>query len=344
MQNTTVPLNRAKSLPGNPSYKEVLLKRANSLPTKYNEKQKLYLEKIFKKNINKYLSELSEEKQNSLTIKSNERNVYYFIGRLNPPHAGHIKTLKSLIETAKKTNGKVIILLGSGPNRGVRTLDDPLDFETKRQVVIALLGETYTSYESKIDIIEMGKAADQISNIIQQDIGNIRNIIKNINTFRFSSTKEGDDKKLNWIETAIKKRVFTAPNGDKITINTDVIGIIPSGTSTGKSMSATQVRKDALTGFITDGRVFNIENPGQGYQLFNTTYGEFYGPLYTPQIYAAIVGQAAGLTQEQIQTYIDSDTLPKRGGSRAKVRKTKRRKSRRRRRLTKRRKSKRRHH
>ena len=315
--------------------------RANSLPSKYTELEKSSLQNKFKSYYKTYVSQLSKiinEPTLPITGEIKEMNVYYFIGRLNPPHAGHIKTLKSLIETAKKTNGKVIILLGSGPNKGARTLDDPLDFELKRQVVIALLGDDYTSYQREIDIIEMDKAAVQITDIIQQDINSINDIIiKIIKTFRFSSTKEGDDKKLNWIETAIKKREFTAPNGDKITINTNVIGINPSETSTGKAMSATQVRKDALRGFIADGLAINPDGPG--YKSFAAKYSEFYGP-YTGAVYTAIIGQTNGLSEAEIQAYIDSGTLPKtkkRGGSR-KRRKTKRRKSR------KHRKSKRRRH
>jgi len=62
-------------------------------------------------------------------------NVYYFIGRLNPPHQGHITALMELIKRAildnlDNPNYKIIILLGSGPKK-LRSLDNPLPFLTK---------------------------------------------------------------------------------------------------------------------------------------------------------------------------------------------------------------------
>lgn len=257
----------------------VPLKRAKTHdPTGRFTPEQLALIEMFERNKEMYLFELSkiisEDSSTTATGEIKDMNVYYFIGRLNPPHLGHIKTLKNLIDTARENNGTVIILLGSGPNKGARTLDDPLPFDLKREVVIYLLGETYQDYKDKINIIEMGKSAEQISAIIQQDISNI---IENINTFRFSSTKEGDDTKLNWIETAIKKREFTAPNGDKINISTNVVGIVPAQAESGRVLSATQVRVDALKAIL-------VNNPN----WFINKYMIDYGAEYSRAIYDAI--------------------------------------------------------
>jgi nicotinamide mononucleotide adenylyltransferase len=303
--------------------------------------------KIIKFEINKktYESILLRKLSSVITNKKTLR-VYYFIGRLNPPNNGHIEALKSLIQKAQSKNTdenyKVIILLGSGPGKK-QTLNDPLSFDFKREVVIELLKNNILDidnliYSNKVSIKEMDKAAAQIAAEIQIEIGKLKNLFHEVNTFRISGMKDADIKKLEWIEKALAKTFADIKN---LTILTSVIGIAAVVNEGQIAMSATQVRKDALRGFITDELVFNIENPGQGYQLFFTTYGDFYGPEYTPRIYAAIVGQAAGLSPDQIQAYIDRGTLPRGGGSRAKVRKTKRRKSRRRR-LTKRRKSRRR--
>ena len=52
----------------------------------------------------------------------NSLKLYYFIGRLNPPHEGHIAALLNLIIHAIDTGGLAIILLGSGPNGGVHVI------------------------------------------------------------------------------------------------------------------------------------------------------------------------------------------------------------------------------
>lgn len=305
--------------------------------------------KIIKFEINKktYESILLRKLSSVITNKKTLR-VYYFIGRLNPPHNGHIEALTSLITRAQKENPnknyKVIILLGSGPGKK-QTLNDPLSFDFKREVVIELLKKNILDIDvliasNKVSIKEMDKAAAQIAAEIQIEIGKLKNLFHEVNTFRISGMKDADIKKLEWIEKALAKTFADIKN---LTILTSVIGIDPVVKEDGATaMSATQVRKDALTGFITD--ELNINPVGQGYQLFNIKYGAFYG-LYTLQIYEAIVGQAAGLTQEQIQAYIDSGILPKpkKGGSKRR-RLTKRRQTKRkRRRLTKRRKTKRRH-
>jgi hypothetical protein len=340
-----------------PSYKDALLKpvilRAATFTQtgKFNSVQ-LEIIKKFNNNKNKYLDELK---------KKLDKNYYYFVGRLNPPHNGHITGLIQVILKALNNNGIAILLFGEGPGGGKRTLNDPLDFNLKSEFVknkliqqLQLLKEQGTEILQEIDIptlftsgrvkiLPMSKPVDQIREIIREDLDDLYDLYREIiiNVTRTSGTKDDDIKKLAWMEKALKLGLIK-PDGSIAPINTYVIGINPvEKEDSATAMSATQVRKDALRGFITDELVFNIENPGQGYQLFFTTYGDFYGPEYTPRIYAAIVGQAAGLSPEQIQEYINSGTLPKRGGSRAKVRKTKRRKSRRRR-LTKRRKSRRR--
>jgi nicotinic acid mononucleotide adenylyltransferase len=66
--------------------------------------------------------------------KGNQVKFFYFIGRLNPPHNGHIKALETLVEMAKRENSVALILLGSGPKRE-RTLDNPITFELKKQFI-----------------------------------------------------------------------------------------------------------------------------------------------------------------------------------------------------------------
>ena len=125
-----------------------------------------------------------------------------------------------------------------------------------------------------------------------------------------------------------------------IQLTTRVVGIVAIENEGQIAMSATKVRKDALRNFITDGLVINRVGPG--YLSFVAKYGRFYGS-HIEAVYGAIVDQADGLSEAEIQAYIDTTKLPKtkkKGGSR----KTKRRKLTKRRKSRKHRKSKRRHH
>ena len=61
-------------------------------------------------------------------------HFYYFIGRLNPPHEGHLIALKTMVELAISQGSKALILLGSGPKKE-RTLNDPISFETKARFI-----------------------------------------------------------------------------------------------------------------------------------------------------------------------------------------------------------------
>ena len=343
MQNTEVPLKRAKSLPGKPSYKDVLLKRAEDVllkraatytqTGKFNSVQ-LDIIKKFNDNKNKYLDELKD------------KNYYYFVGRLNPPHNGHITGLIQVILKALNNNGTAILLFGEGPNNGKRTLNDPLDFNLKSSFVknklilelqklkdegTEILQEIEIPYlftSGRVKILPMSKPVDQIRKIIREDLDDLYELYQDItiNVTRTSGTKDDDIKKLAWMEKALKLGLIK-PDGSIAPINTYVIGINPVvKEDSATAMSATQVRKDALRKFI------QLEADGS----FDAKYGAFYGPSYTPQIYEAIVEQARGLTPDQIQAYIDRSTLPKRGGSKRR-KLTKRRKTRKhRKKLTKR--------
>ena len=343
MDNPQQQLRKAKSLPLNPFKKVDLtpqgpglkgLRRSGTYPPNksFTQEEKNMLLQIFNDNKEKYIKDIEDEKilaEIGFYRQEGKKGIYYFIGRLNPPHEGHIETLKNLIKAAIKTQGQVIILLGSGPNKGARTLDDPLPFELKKDIIISLLGNLYEKYKDNISILEMSNAATQlqfnISKIIESSERIKVEIIREIQTFRYSGNKDGgeDVKKLNWVENCIKKKKFVNKDGSEIILETNVVPVDAVENAGRIAMSATRVRKDALIGFI--------DNPDTGYQSFFQKYGKFYG-VYTQPVYRAIVDQAAGLSQEQIHAYIDTGVLPRRGGSRkrklTKSRKTKRRKSR----------------
>ena len=303
----------------------------------------------------RYLADLNAQKQelNSIITQSppSALKVYYFIGRLNPPHEGHIVTLKNLIKEAIRNNEadqqpyQIIILLGSGPNGGERTLNDPLPFDIKMKVVIHLLEKFGIPCQEmvnsgKIIIEEMEKAAGQIVTIIKK-IVEINDTIAEIHTTRFSGDKDEDVKKLAWIENSIQKSLLPL----NVDVRTNVKGITALKNEDDESeQSATQIRNDALIAFI-----LSKETGTGGFENFNEKYNRLYGED-TREIYDSIIEQAKFLDTVQIQEYIQNKTLPssgkekkqskakpKKGGSN-KTRRRKVRKTKRRRKLTKRRK------
>ncbi len=343
------PFERQRS--HGPKYKR------QSVANTITPEQKMQKIQDFEEEKKKYLQELRELKDKQYTTLKNDitknYKVYYFIGRLNPPHNGHIEALDFLIKKAQRENPdgnyKVIILLGSGPGKN-QTLNDPLPFGFKRSVVIDLLRTNgIPDIDNLIDsrkvlIEEMDRAAEQIAAEIRIKILEVEQFISKVNkfildTYRVSSTKEGDDKKLNWIEQSLQNSIGQLLN---IQLTTRVVGIVAIENEGQIAMSATKVRKDALRNFITDGLVINRVGPG--YLSFVAKYGRFYGS-HIEAVYGAIVDQADGLSEAEIQAYIDTTKLPKtkkKGGSR-KRRKTKR-KLTNRRKSRKHRKSKRRRH
>ena len=275
----------AKSFPL-PSVKKPQIKRAYTLdPTgRFTADQKAKIKK-FEENKELYINELL--KHIIITQRPRRNSIYYyFIGRLNPPHEGHIAALLNLIIHAIDTGGLAIILLGSGPNGGVQTSKDPISFDDKKKVITNILKprltQRYPTFNingmfepnGQIQIIEMGKPSDQIKNIIEEDIPNLI-LLDKIFTFRISGDKEGgeDIKKLAWIEKAIISAGIINKNGDIIPIITDVIpepAVQIEGE--GEAMSATQVREDAWTMTLEE---------------FAKKYGKFYG-FDTELIFQAI--------------------------------------------------------
>jgi nicotinamide mononucleotide adenylyltransferase len=272
----------------------------------------------FEANKERYLADLNAQKQelNSIITRapSTELKVYYFIGRLNPPHEGHIVTLKNLIQEAIRNNEadqqpyQIIILLGSGPNGGERTLNDPLPFDVKMKVVIHLLEKFGIPCQQmvnsgKIIIEEMEKAAGQIVSIIKK-IVEINETIAEIHTTRFSGDKDEDVKKLAWIENSIQKSLVPL----NVEVTTNVKGITALKNEDDEAeQSATQIRNDALISFI-----LSKETGTGGFEKFNEKYNRLYGED-TREIYDSIIEQAKILDKEQIQEYIQNKTLPSSG-------------------------------
>jgi hypothetical protein len=291
-------------------FEEFINKRANEINNSQNE-------------------EYDTEEINLTESSGKTKKILYFIGRLNPPHNGHIAALEQLTRMAKKDNSVPLILLGSGPkqtNGDKRTMDNPITFETKKQLIESKLnGVEGTDYI----IQEMTNPAQDISNYISEQVGNSSDL-QDIQITHIAGGKDEDASKLLFaLKSAEKKATSLAPNA-KVTAS--VAAIESEITDTGSAMSATQVRKDAYKTIIND----------NGFEEWNNKYGTFYGPM-SQQIYKEILDPITkyGVTKIQIQEYINYGTLPSNpstkrrknnGGStkRTNKRKTQRRKTQRR--------------
>ena len=271
----------------------------------FNENRDIYRQDFINENTAKLEAcqqVATEDSDNTYEIE--RRGVYYyFIGRLNPPHEGHIEALLNVISNAIDNGGIAIILLGSGPNGGERTSKDPLDFGLKSAFVISKLKDRLkVKYpglnideffeNGRIQISEMGKTTEQIRSVIQNDISN--QLFEELEAIRVSGDKDGgeDIKKLAWIEKALSTGIIDK-NGNIIPLNARVIAQ-PAVQSEGKGepMSATLIRK-----IVYDmGPSTTVEETEAKINLFRQKTNNFYqtndrsvrDPDYTGRIFSAI--------------------------------------------------------
>jgi len=139
-------------------------------------------------------------------------HFYYFIGRLNPPHAGHIAALLQLIDLAKqpKENSvenvpKPLILLGSGPNGGQRTMNDPITFELKKKIIIKKLSEKGIA-DDKYIIQQNTNVVEEVLKYIEDELKELDKPKKIIVT-HIAGDKGDDCKKFCSVYKSIKKKV-----------------------------------------------------------------------------------------------------------------------------------------
>ena len=216
-------------------------------------------------------------------------SFYYFIGRLNPPHNGHIAALTQLVTTANENNSIPLILLGSGPKK-IRTLDNPITFELKSAFIRHNLAGEYI-------IQEMQSPSMDVSQYIVNDL-QTRDIkqLSQIHITHVAGDKAEDSTKLNFIQPIAVKAVKAVASTAVVDIKT--CAIVPVAVD-GVEMSATLVRKD----------VYNSLIDGTGIASFRSKYGWFYKE-FTDKIYSEIIEPAIAMSREDIQLYISTGQLP----------------------------------
>jgi hypothetical protein len=197
-----------------------------------------------------------------ITARNNKLLMIYTIGRCNPPHAGHIQLFINTIEiarTAKKENPslttRVIFFLGSGPNGGERTSKDPLDFETKKEVIEYLLLNRdikYTPYQSdgtgdykirkKDYILNKQLVTPTVQLAAEVRLLNTENNLTEIQSLLVVGDKDGDATKLKYMPDSFNKSVNDM--FPEILVKSEIIPIEPIQGATG-NLSATAIREIA---------------------------------------------------------------------------------------------------
>jgi hypothetical protein len=227
-------------------------------------------------------------------------SFFYFIGRLNPPHNGHIAALYSLIIMARDDKSFPLILLGNGPQskscsidqQTTNKLDNPIDFELKKEFIQYKLQTYYGIEPTTYLIVEMGSPAKQVSNYITFTLEQ-PGLTKNINEvkiYHVAGDKDGDTTKLDFIKPiAINTARPLISQLERIVTETIGIPAITEGT---EEMSATKVRLSVYEGILK-------ENPG----IFMEKYGAFYGD-YADRIYDTIARVGQEVRQERLIEYI----------------------------------------
>lgn len=253
-----------------------------------------------------------------------EINYYYFIGRLNPPHNGHIKALKELVTKANQKGTRPLILLGSGPSRPDgqrRTMDNPIPYELKEAFIRSVLErelpplppgttlyylphELGMSTDSRYIIKEMTNAARDIPMFIQEQLEGFRNIpINKINIKHIAGGKDEDATKLKFALDAAANAA-KRKRGDAA-ISAEVEAIEPEISDSEVAMSATKVRKDAYKTIITE--PFGFDGWPQIYKNF---YGEYAKPIYDAILFPL---QNMSPTEQiyAIEQYLETGELPR---------------------------------
>jgi nicotinamide mononucleotide adenylyltransferase len=231
----------------------------------------------FEQNLEFYLSEInlveSENQDVEITIVKDKLIIFYSIGRCNPPHEGHIQLFISILRKAQEARTsdktmqvKVIFFLGSGPNGGERTSKDPLDFETKKNVIIYLLGQRGYTYGEDYEIREKDYKQNKISiNPTHQMMSyvqtqNVEHSFKNVRSQLIVGDKDGDATKLDYMLKSFNKSVKDKFPDVEVTSNIVAIEPIAIPGSEGVALSATKIRQIAWESTTLDEFIVKTDN------------------------------------------------------------------------------------
>ena len=224
--------------------------------------------------------------------------IYFFIGRLNPPHAGHLAALEHVIRQANSEGSTPLILLGSGP-KGERTLDNPIPFETKAEFLDSVLSPQGLYFKLRRMTSALPDLTQWYTDILSHSPQP-----RSVQFIRVAGDKDDNSTKFDYLKKPLSE---LGPN-----ISLETFALSPIKTNGEESMSATIVRKDVYRAFLEDG--------DNGFYDFEERYGSFYGG-YTAQMYKDICFPATLLSPENIAEYI-TPTGKKKSKSKSKSKST----------------------
>lgn len=214
-----------------------------------------------------------------ITAEEPEQQLFvYAVGRGNPPHEGHMATIMTAIELARKHNGKALILLGNGAAKTIGTIENPLDFALKKAIIEEHIPKEYASF---YEIQQMSKFPT--SDIIMF-IGKYKDDDRTPYVVHLTAKKAGkgneksDSEKLAFINKYLKDAGF----------KTGSHAITPTKTED-QDMSATSIRRFAVNqtreAFIEKYSDFYGDIAGTVYDTINAAYEKSSGKLKQEYIY-----------------------------------------------------------
>lgn len=211
--------------------------------------------------------------------------IYFFIGRMNPPHGGHETALRQLMEMSMAERSIPLILVGSGPNRGERTLDNPLTFVTKQRILKYRLSGSLCEIREKTNPV--GDVLDWMDEVMR-NTGQTKVVFKLVTGDKGENATKLGGILAGIVKTAQKRGIDAT--GESVAIK--------AVTEEGVEMSATQVRKDALTALV------------RGDSSFHEKYTGYYGP-HTQNVFGEIAQIATPMDKSHVVEYIATGELRK---------------------------------
>jgi len=232
---------------------------------------------------------------------SSEVVIYFFIGRMNPPHAGHEAALRQMMELASAERSIPLILVGSGPNKGERTLNDPLTFSNKRRIL---------QYRLSGSLCEIREKTEPVRDVVEWTLEVMRNVsnVKSVTFKLVTGDKDGNATKLDWIHKAILKKMEEKMEEMHIHVPCRWESVaIRAEKSNGVEMSATKVRQDALSAHLSHDDSFS-------------KYSGYYGP-HTENVYGEITEIAQKEEPASLRHYVETGELIRKRSKTEKVEK-----------------------
>ena len=184
-------------------------------------------------------------------LNANTINFYLFVGRATPPHSGHISVIHKTIELARAGRTCALILLGDGPEGGLRTRSNPIEHDTKAEFIRHRLRMLH--YEEQIDYVILKKDAAPVRQVVGFVSERIPPNITEISISQVAGDKDDDAIKLGWILTNSCRALQELYPKIQIS-NGGVTSVPPEITAKAKkAMSATFVRETAVTCYDSAG-------------------------------------------------------------------------------------------